>query len=551
MISNKLRAIATPGTAIVLSILLLMAGKLPVGSSPSRGALLPGQNNESAELLEKPVEGAIETKTELHNQMVANGSWEKSISFLDIHPEMLYVLLVFMILLLSLGTLGIWLVLFKLRTVKEPQKIEVAPLTLEMLNEFKNLFVETQNTLLLLQDYLENAENRSQSSSTSDWSSLSRNIRDSEVFEPDTSNGLPDRTKHSSLGAQSQEMSSSMRANELLEQGNALLVQGRYEGAIAAYEQSIGLEPNCGQVWLNRGCALFYLKEYEQAISSYDEALHRGGDLADAWYNRAGALAKLHQYEQAIACYERATQLEPDYLAPWHGRGLALVRLQRYSEALTCFKQAIQLKPNSPEFRVDLGRTLTQLHQYDQAIAAYDQAINLNPKYAPAWTHKGATLAAWERYSEAIAAYDQAVKLDPNQATIWNYLAIALAELQKYDEALAAYDQALKLKPNWPMVQNNRAALLIKLQRYPEAIAACNQALALKPEEPAIWYNKACCYSIQGNIDRAIENLQKAILGDLPTYLTLAKTDPDFDPIRQDPRFQHTIQQQLETSAKK
>lgn len=548
MISKKLQAITKPCTVVVFSLFLLMAGKIPAQSSPGVGSLLPGQNNDSIRPIEQPLAELGETPSETA-QFRSDRRGEKMIPFLDGHPQFLYFLLTFMILLMSLGTLGIWLLLFNLKKLKQPHKIEMDPLTLETLKELKTLFVETQNSLFWLQEYLENKSiGQSQSPNTGDVSTFSRHISDSQIFEPDTSYRVLDRTKDSPPDneSQNQQISNSMRANELLDRGNALLLQGRYEAAIAAYEQSIALEADGGQAWLNRGCALFYLKEYEQAIASYDQALHRSGDLADAWYNRAGALAKLDEHEQAIACYERATQLRPDYLAAWHERGLALFHLQRYSEALTCFKQGIQLKPNSPEFRVDLGLTLSKLHQYQEAIACYDQAIHLKPNYAPAWTQKGSTLAAMQRYSEAIAAYDRSVKLNPNEAIVWNYLGIALAELQKHAEALAAYDQALTLKPNWPTVQNNRAAVLMKLQRYPEAIAACNQAIGIKPNEPAIWYNKACCYGIQGDVDRAIENLQQAIrhgrILDGADLSKLANHDSDFDPIRQDPRFQQIVQ---------
>lgn len=552
MLKNPAHKIFQIFTVYLLSSLLLFSGqKLPAQSSEKVEYLIFTQNNPIEDLPEQNLNQSIETTPQKPNLSRPQSRREKVILLLYRHPEIMYILLIFMMGLMSLLTLGIWLVLFKVKKIQEPQKIELNSVTLETLAELKNLFLETQNSLFWLQNYLENATtNPSQSRPTFDGSSFSRNIRDSQVFEPDTSHRLTNQIEDSLIQSEiSQQMSSSLRANDLLEQGNALLIQSQYEAAIAAYEQSIALEPNSGQAWLNRGCALFYLKEYEQAIASYDQALHRSGDLADAWYNRAGALTKLHQYDQAIACYERVTQLKPDYLAAWHDRGLALISLQRYSEALTCFKQAIQLKPNAPEFRVQLGRSLTQLHQYEEAIAAYEQAIHLQPNYAPAWSQKGWALAAMQRYSEAIAAYDRALKLNPNEAMVWNYLAMALGELQKDHEALAAYDQALQLKPNWPTVQNNRAAMLMKLQRYPEAIAACNQAIAIKPDEPALWYNKACCYGMQGDVDRALENLQQAIHRNQQTYQQLAKTDADFDPIRQNPRFQQIIQQQLEASA--
>ncbi len=55
------------------------------------------------------------------------------------------------------------------------------------------------------------------------------------------------------------------------------------------------------------------------------------------------------------------------------------------------------------------------------------------------------------------------------------------------------------------------------------------------------WYNKACSYSLQGNIEQAIENLKTAISLNLDKYREMAKTDSDFDAIREDERFQELI----------
>ncbi|MTJ07864.1 tetratricopeptide repeat protein, partial [Anabaena sp. UHCC 0204] len=55
------------------------------------------------------------------------------------------------------------------------------------------------------------------------------------------------------------------------------------------------------------------------------------------------------------------------------------------------------------------------------------------------------------------------------------------------------------------------------------------------------WYNKACSYALQGNIEKAIENLQIAININPDTVKKWAKTDLDFDAIREDERFQSLL----------
>jgi superkiller protein 3 len=55
------------------------------------------------------------------------------------------------------------------------------------------------------------------------------------------------------------------------------------------------------------------------------------------------------------------------------------------------------------------------------------------------------------------------------------------------------------------------------------------------------WYNKACRYALQGNVDLAIANLQQAINLNPDKYREMAKTDSDFDSLREDGGFQALI----------
>ena len=78
--------------------------------------------------------------------------------------------------------------------------------------------------------------------------------------------------------------------------------------------------------------------------------------------------------------------------------------------------------------------------------------------------------------------------------------------------------------------------------RYQEAIESYDKAIEFKPDDASTWYNKACCYSLVGNVELAIEYLQKAMQLD-SKYIEMAKTDSDFDNIRSDQRFIALIQQ--------
>ncbi|MGL5081741.1 MAG: TPR end-of-group domain-containing protein [Microcoleaceae cyanobacterium] len=71
-------------------------------------------------------------------------------------------------------------------------------------------------------------------------------------------------------------------------------------------------------------------------------------------------------------------------------------------------------------------------------------------------------------------------------------------------------------------------------------MASYDKALEFKPDAASAFYNKACCYGLQNNVELALENLEQAIKLDRK-YLEMAKTDSDFDRIREDERFQALV----------
>ena len=105
---------------------------------------------------------------------------------------------------------------------------------------------------------------------------------------------------------------------------------------------------------------------------------------------------------------------------------------------------------------------------------------------------------------------------------------------------IASYDQALEIKPDDPDAWYNRGIALRNLGRIEEAITSFDNALKIKPDKHQAWYYKARVYALQENIPLAITNLQQTINLD-SKYLEIAKTDINFDKIRNMPSFQALI----------
>jgi len=333
-------------------------------------------------------------------------------------------------------------------------------------------------------------------------------------------------------------------ANEFLECGNALSDLNLREYALISFERSLQIDPESHPpVWSLRGLLLMQLDEYEEALFSFDEALRLKPNYPAAWYDRGNILFKLELYEEAIASFEQVIKFKPDYQENWNNWGASLGNLGRHQEAFEIFEKVVKDNPDDFEALFNLGCAMASLEQYAEALETFERVIKLNPDFYLAYQQKSMILLQLERYEESLSAFEKVVKANPSDPDAWNNLGAMLGRLNRFDDALASYDNVLKIEHDYPNAWLNRGFTLFQLGRTEEAFIAYGKALKASPSNPEVFYSKACCYALMSNIDLALEQLQRALELD-SEYGEIAKTDSDFDGIRDDERFQALVNSQ-------
>ena len=87
-----------------------------------------------------------------------------------------------------------------------------------------------------------------------------------------------------------------------------------------------------------------------------------------------------------------------------------------------------------------------------------------------------------------------------------------------------------------PWEASSEALHYWQTEEWDRAIALLSRRHAELPDQAGVVYNLACAESRGGRVDDAIEHLGKAIELQ-PSFARTAQDDPDFAPIRDDPRF--------------
>jgi TolB-like protein len=286
--------------------------------------------------------------------------------------------------------------------------------------------------------------------------------------------------------------------------------------------------------------------------------LERGGTRnAEAYdlYLRGQALLREGgdtSLPQAAELFARAIKADPQFAQAHAGLANALayagiwglgVDAARIEQALAASRRALELEPRMPEAWVAKGNLLFLQRKADEAFAAFEEAIGLDPSSYNAHYFYARDLFSAGRAEQALAYYETAERLRPEEYQPPCMLAGALFSLDRRGEALAAatralgaIDARLAVEPNDSRALHLAAVLSARVGQRERSLAYIGRVLQLRPDEFATAYNVACAFAVLEMREEALLNLDRAVRngrGDLGWI----EHDPDFDALRDDPRF--------------
>ncbi|MFB0535167.1 MAG: tetratricopeptide repeat protein [Anaerolineae bacterium] len=231
-----------------------------------------------------------------------------------------------------------------------------------------------------------------------------------------------------------------------------------WDGAIArlsnALSQTVEPVPALDQstVYFYRGLAYYCKGDYDRAIADYDQTIRLQPNCdACAYNNRGNAYADKGDLDRAIADYDQAIQLQPDLAAAYNNRGTAYGQKGDYDRAIADFDWAIKLQPDLAEAYNNRGLTYRRKGEIDRAIADYDQAIQLQPDYADAHFNRGLAYADDGDNDHAIADFTKAIKLEPDDAGAYYNRGLTYKQNGQENKAIADFEKCLELNndPYW------------------------------------------------------------------------------------------------------
>lgn len=112
---------------------------------------------------------------------------------------------------------------------------------------------------------------------------------------------------------------------------------------------------------------------------------------------------------------------------------------------------------------------------------------------------------------------------------------------ENIDNALKEFSLAIEKAPDYAEAYSNRGAAFMQQRKYNKALEDLKKAKELKPDSPSICYNLACLYSLTGDVDFGLDELDAALANGFNDYDSLRR-DSDLNRLRKHPEFTKVLE---------
>lgn len=286
------------------------------------------------------------------------------------------------------------------------------------------------------------------------------------------------------------------------------------------------------------------------------EAIRRPETIIEAYeyFLKGRQLLNRLVLDEAKEMFEKAIELDTGYapgyagladvhswLYEWVGASNSdLMAAEKYSQ------KALSLAPNLSESHSSRGYVLSLGKRYDEAEQEYKKAIQLNPNSYDAYYYYGRSCFARGQIQESADLFLKAseVRREDFQSMLLFAQSLRILGNEKAEDKIReGIDRAkkqLELNPTDRRALSLTPGFLLEIGERGEALQWIKKALDLYPEDAGVLVNGACLFAKDGNKEEALNLLEK-VFGKGFGKKDWIEQDPDYDSLRNEPRFQNLL----------
>ena len=247
--------------------------------------------------------------------------------------------------------------------------------------------------------------------------------------------------------------------------------------------------------------------------------------LANVLYSQGEAAHRAGRHREAAAHLLGAINANPGVAEYHYELGRVMRSLAEPERAVTCFRAAIDVDPRHRDAHIDIASVMLGLGNPAAAEQAARAALQIDPGSVPAHANLGGALEDQGRFGEAAGSFRAALAIQPDFVPALCNLSTICLQLGEVDEAARYTEHAVRIAPQEAVAHLRRASVLLEMRRPQDAADSFREALRLQPGSVQARSGVGYALDIQGDLDGALFQYQKALEidpADVQTHLNRA-----------------------------
>jgi lipoprotein NlpI len=123
---------------------------------------------------------------------------------------------------------------------------------------------------------------------------------------------------------------------------------------------------------VNLGNVLRDQKKYDESIATLEQAIALAPDRANAHLNLGTVLRDAGRFDEAVERMRRAVELDPNVAEAHNNLGTVLQSLARFDEAASEYEEALRLDPQLPDAHFSRATWLLREGDFERGFAEYE-----------------------------------------------------------------------------------------------------------------------------------------------------------------------------------
>ena len=294
----------------------------------------------------------------------------------------------------------------------------------------------------------------------------------------------------------------------------AYLMLDQPDSAAIACRRLLALESKRAEYYILLACAQAAMKKPFLVLETLNDGLLNIPENAQLLISLGQALLVVDSVDHAVVAFTQASVADPHSAIAYECLGDSYIKLGIARAAIIQYQKALDIDSLRLESRTKLAGAFLQDHQYNAAAQIYKSVLQIDSTNWSTYFQLGKLYAAARQHSNAVRYLKPYVTWKSDDRRALTLAIESYAALQQHREVITLSERLLELEPYSLIALRNVARARVKVREYDRAIEDYGKLAKLDSLQGDDWKELGMAYAESKRDSLAFDALQRSLSKD-------------------------------------